>query len=78
VLNHGVEFTGSGVDSLSIDDRLTIANMTTEWGALVGLFPIDFKLVQWLEDRACMLMLDAGAVPEYAVTHTHTHTPIMS
>ena len=31
----------NGVASLPIDDRLAIANMTTEWGALVGLFPID-------------------------------------
>src|SRR3990172_5028114 len=34
ILNHTVEFTGSGVSALSIDERLAIANMTTEWGAL--------------------------------------------
>ena len=40
VLNHAIEFTGSEetMRSLSIDDRLTIANMTTEMGALSG-FP---------------------------------------
>src|SRR5690606_38641833 len=32
VLNHAVEFAGDGLSSLSIDERLTIANMTTEWG----------------------------------------------
>jgi homoaconitate hydratase len=39
VLNHAIEFTGSdqAMRSLPIDDRLTIANMTTEWGALAGL-----------------------------------------
>ena len=38
VLNHAIEFTGSDetLRSLQIDDRLTIANMTTEWGALTG------------------------------------------
>ncbi|HPC12268.1 MAG TPA: aconitase family protein, partial [candidate division Zixibacteria bacterium] len=41
VLNHAVEFAGDGLRSLSVDERLAIANMTTEWGALVGLFPID-------------------------------------
>ena len=41
VLNHAVEFVGDGVASLSIEQRMTIANMTTEWGALVGLFPFD-------------------------------------
>lgn len=30
VLNHAIEFTGSAIQSLPIDDRLTIANMTTE------------------------------------------------
>ncbi|KAJ7284652.1 hypothetical protein C8J57DRAFT_1461873 [Mycena rebaudengoi] len=34
VLNAALEFVGDGVAALSVDDRLTIANMTTEWGAL--------------------------------------------
>jgi homoaconitate hydratase len=40
VLNYAIEFTGSEetMKSLLIDTRLTIANMTTEWGALTG-FP---------------------------------------
>ncbi|KAF5359356.1 hypothetical protein D9756_003330 [Leucocoprinus leucothites] len=46
VLNAAIEFTGEGVSALSIDDRLTIANMTTEWGALVGVFPVDEKTLQ--------------------------------
>lgn len=39
VLNHAIEFSGSEdtLRSLPVDDRLTIANMTTEWGALTGL-----------------------------------------
>jgi homoaconitate hydratase len=51
VLNHAVEFVGDGIAALSVDDRLTIANMTTEWGALVGLFPIDDVTLAWLEKR---------------------------
>ena len=52
VLNHAVEFSGDGVKALSIDERLTIANMTTEWGALVGIFPIDNVTIAWLRARA--------------------------
>ncbi|TKX27692.1 homoaconitase [Elsinoe australis] len=54
VLNHAIEFTGSPetMQSLSIDDRLAIANMTTEWGALTGLFPIDSVLKGWLRSKA--------------------------
>ncbi|MEE8576967.1 MAG: homoaconitase [candidate division Zixibacteria bacterium] len=57
VLNHAVEFTGDGIAHLSIDDRLTIANMTTEWGALVGLFPIDQITIDWLAKRAELLAI---------------------
>ncbi len=52
ILNHALEFSGDGVQSLSIDDRLTISNMTTEWGALVGIFPIDDTVYNWLIQRA--------------------------
>jgi len=51
VLNHAIEFVGEGVKLLSIEERLTIANMTTEWGALIGLFPIDEKSIEWLRTR---------------------------
>lgn len=54
VLNHAIEFTGSDetMRSIPVDDRLTIANMTTEWGALTGLFPIDSILHGWLRMKA--------------------------
>ncbi len=52
VLNHAVEFVGDGIENLSIDDRLSIANMTTEWGALAGLFPVDKITIDWLKHRA--------------------------
>ncbi len=51
VLNHAVEFTGDGIASLSVDDRLAIANMTTEWGAMAGVFPIDQTTLNWLRKR---------------------------
>ncbi len=51
VLNHIIEFTGNGISNLNIDQRLTIANMTTEWGALGGVFPIDEKTIEWIESR---------------------------
>ncbi len=51
VLNHVVEFTGDGVASLSMDDRMSVANMTTEWGALAGVFPFDEVLREYLYGR---------------------------
>ncbi len=52
VLNHAIEFAGDGVAYLSMEDRMTISNMTTEWGALAGVFPFDETLRGWLTDRA--------------------------
>jgi homoaconitate hydratase len=47
-LNSAVEFTGPGVASLSMDARLSISNMTTEWGPLVGWFPVDAVTIAYL------------------------------
>ena len=51
VLNHAIEFCGSGIKTLTIEQRLTIANMTTEWGALAGVFPADEVTIAWLRQR---------------------------
>ena len=55
VLNAAVEFCGEGVSSLSMDARLTVANMTTEWGALVGYFPADEVTRTYLAERVATL-----------------------
>ncbi|HQY87623.1 MAG TPA: homoaconitase [Tepidisphaeraceae bacterium] len=52
VLNAAVEFAGDGVASLSMDQRLSIANMTTEWGTMAGVFPFDEILRDYLYGRA--------------------------
>jgi homoaconitate hydratase len=51
VLNHAVEFVGDGVAALGMSSRMTIANMTTEWGALAGVFPFDEVTVGYLRSR---------------------------
>ncbi len=55
VLNHAIEFVGEGIANLSISERLTIANMTTEWGALAGVFPIDEVSINWLNKRVNLI-----------------------
>ncbi|KAJ6612288.1 homoaconitase [Mycena sp. CBHHK59/15] len=66
VLNAALEFTGDGVAALRVDDRLTIANMTTEWGALVGLFPVDETLLQWYDRVLAKLELRTFSSPATA------------
>ena len=55
ILNHAIEFYGDGIADLSVDDRLTIANMTTEWGAVAGIFPADDTTFSWLNRRISLL-----------------------
>jgi homoaconitase/3-isopropylmalate dehydratase large subunit len=61
VLNHAVEFAGPGVAHLSVEERMTIANMSTEWGALAGVFPVDHVTASWLQARAATLRGRWGA-----------------
>jgi aconitate hydratase len=48
VVGQFVEFFGPGVQSLTLADRATIANMAPEYGATIGYFPIDEKSVQYI------------------------------
>lgn len=63
VLNCAVEFEGEGLASLSMDQRMTIANMTTEWGALVGLIPYDEVTRAYLLRRAEAMRRRGDASP---------------
>jgi len=64
VLNAAVEFSGQGVASLSMDARLSIANMSTEWGALVGWFPVDEVTLEYLKARNRQLAQGIHRIPE--------------
>ncbi|MBF0226937.1 MAG: aconitate hydratase AcnA [Desulfobacterales bacterium] len=50
VVEKFVEYFGSGLKNLSIPDRSTISNMTPEYGATIGFFPVDEKTIQYLKD----------------------------
>ncbi len=47
-----MEFTGEAIDDLSMEGRLTMANMAIEAGADAGLFPVDEKTLAYVEPRA--------------------------
>ncbi len=48
VVGKFVEFYGSGVSSMSLADRATIANMAPEYGATMGFFPVDAETLNYL------------------------------
>jgi aconitate hydratase len=58
VVGKFVEFYGQGVAELSLADRATIANMAPEYGATIGIFPVDEKTLSYLK-----LTGRASAVP---------------
>lgn len=50
-LYRSMEFTGEGLHSLSMDDRLAMANMAIEAGAKNGIFEVDDKTLEYVNGR---------------------------
>ncbi len=74
VLNYACEFVGDGVQTLSMDQRMSIANMTTEWGALAGVFPFDSVLRDYLFGRADYLAKKGSQrITRERVEHWYEH-----
>ena len=48
VVGKFVEFFGPGVENMTLPDRATIANMSPEYGATMGLFPVDRESIDYL------------------------------
>jgi len=61
VVGKFVEFFGNGIDTLSLEDAATIANMGPEYGATCGFFPVDNEALDYLratgrdEDRIALV-----------------------
>ena len=78
-LYRALEFRGSVIDSLSMEGRMTMANMAIEAGAKVGLFPADAKTLAYCAahgrtgDKA--LKADPGAVYEQELSLSVTGMP---
>ena len=49
VVGKFVEFFGPGCQNLSLTDRATIANMSPEYGATMGFFPVDDQTMEYLK-----------------------------
>lgn len=62
-----LEFTGDGIQNLSMDDRFCIANMAIECGAKNGIFPVDEKTLAYMAGRTDRkpVIFEADADAEY-------------
>lgn len=65
VVGRFVEFYGPGLDSLTLADRATIANMAPEYGATCGFFPVDQATMNYLRltgrSEECIALVEAYA-----------------
>ncbi|NTU97841.1 MAG: aconitate hydratase AcnA, partial [Chlorobiaceae bacterium] len=82
VVNDFIEFYGPGLDTLSLPDRATIANMSPEYGATMAFFPVDAVTIEYLQltgradacdlvERYCKeqgLWREPGCVPLFSRT----------
>lgn len=67
-----VEFSGPGVESLSIDARMAIANSAVQVGALTMIFPADARLLNYVTPRARSAFEPVHADPDATYAHTRT------
>jgi aconitate hydratase len=65
VVGKFVEFYGSGLSSMSLPDRATIANMAPEYGATMGFFPVDAETLRYLRQTG-RLEDEVEAVERYS------------
>ena len=64
LLGCSIEVEGELVDSLTLDQRITIASMATEMGAIIILFPPNKEVIRYCESRARKKITPATADPD--------------
>jgi len=83
LLGYSIELYGDAVDRMSLDERITIASMATEMGAIIILFPPTKEIVDYCRVRARSpfepVYADSDAVYELsAVIDASTFVPMVS
>ena len=77
VVEKFVEFFGPGVKRLTVPDRATIANMSPEYGATMGFFPVDEKTIDYLNmtNREAQARVVERCARELGLFYTGDETP---
>jgi aconitate hydratase A / 2-methylisocitrate dehydratase len=82
VVGKFVEFYGSGLSSLSVPDRATIANMAPEYGATMGYFPVDAETLAYLHFTARpheqIALVEAYCKEQMLFRTDETQTPLFN
>jgi len=72
LLGYAIEIEGEMVDSLSLDQRITIASMATEMGAIVILFPPNTEVIRFCESRSRKKLSPPEADPDAQYAEVYT------
>jgi aconitate hydratase len=82
VVGKFVEFYGKGLSSLSVADRATISNMSPEYGATIGFFPVDRETLAYLlftgRDKAHVKVVEAYCKEQGLFRTDDTRDPVFS
>jgi aconitate hydratase len=82
VVGKFVEYFGHGLDSLSLEDRATMANMAPEYGATCGFFPVDKDTINYLRstgrDPHRVALVEAYAKAQGLWRETATPDPVFT
>jgi aconitate hydratase len=82
VVSKFVEYFGHGLDSLSLEDRATMANMAPEYGATCGFFPVDKDTINYLKatgrDAHRVMLAEAYAKAQGLWRETSTPDPVFT
>src|SRR5881275_861189 len=73
VVGRFVEFVGPGLQALTVPDRATVANMSPEYGATEGYFPVDDQTLAYLRGTGRDSVVDL--VERYTKTQGLFHSP---
>ena len=82
VVGKFVEFYGKGLSSLSVANRATISNMSPEYGATIGFFPVDQETLSYLRftgrDEAQVKLVEAYCREQGLFRTDETRDPVFS
>jgi aconitate hydratase len=82
VVGKFVEFYGKGLSSLSVADRATISNMSPEYGATIGFFPVDEETLAYLlftgRDKSQVKLVEAYCKDQGLFRTDATRDPVFS
>jgi aconitate hydratase len=82
VVGKFVEFYGKGLSSLSVADRATISNMSPEYGATIGFFPVDRETLSYLlftgRDKEQVKLVEAYCKAQGLFRTDDTRDPLFS